>query len=75
MKYEDTVMKTAIGAVWDFEKFKLDQAEITWGRAIKEVVDWIYEKHFTFHTKDAWRVTVDKAEWQAKLKDWGIDGY
>ena len=29
MKYEETVMKTSLEAVWDFEKFKLDQAKVS----------------------------------------------
>ena len=44
MKYEETVMKTSLEAVWDFEKFKLDQAEVSFKAGVYEMIE-TYKSH------------------------------
>ena len=41
------------------------QAEITWDKAIREVVEWI--------TNHGGSLDGIRTEWQAKLKEWGIN--
>jgi len=59
-----------------FEMFGRDQciaqaqAEISFKAGIREVVEWIkghtlYKGDYTFH--------IDVDQWQAKLKEWGIE--
>ena len=46
------------------------QAEMTWGKAIKEVVDWVNEQ---IAEMDRTGYYPKREMWQAKLKEWGID--
>ena len=48
------------------------QAEITWGKAIKEVVDWV-ESQGTHENVVIYPIEIYGADWQAKLKEWGIN--
>ena len=54
------------------------QAEITWDKAIREVVEWMKAKmELTRCDPDTMAyfqdyVWVDYTEWQAKLKEWGL---
>ena len=57
------------------------QAEITWDKAIKEVVDWIHENGIGCishrdieegRTRGGVGLSFIEADWQAKLKEWGL---
>jgi hypothetical protein len=80
MKARDTVMNLGI---WDDKQLQGEvqraieaQAEISFRAGIKEVARWMGENFADFmpqHTKTAlmgkrWQ------RWQAKLREWGIDG-
>ena len=49
----------------------LAQAEISFKAGIREVVEWIqkFEKQNPAHYS---HIQVEKYEWQAKLKEWGL---
>ena len=52
------------------------QAEITWDIAfkagIKEVVDWVM-KYRSETTREFMGFTMSRVEWQANLKEWGLE--
>lgn len=54
------------------------QAEISFKAGIETVVDWLRE-HMTFmrweylDSKGIWDCPIDDKEWQAKLKEWGVE--
>ena len=49
------------------------QAEISFKAGIREVVEWI-EEDLNFDSFGGSRLDKLREEWQAKLKEWGIDG-
>lgn len=53
----------------DLYKLRLAQAEISLKAGRKEVVDWINSRHALSNER-----TELGQEWQAKLKEWGIEG-
>lgn len=72
MEAKDTILGVAQDAIWDFEKFKLDQAEVSFRAGIKEVVEWIKE-----HSNDDDEYNIGGKvfflnDWQAQLKEWGL---
>jgi len=71
MKSEDTILGTTQDAVWDFELFKQQQAEVSFTAGIKMVTDWINKEGSTVHKCDN-RILIDLDGWKDKLKEWGI---
>ena len=93
MKAIDTVMdyelklchsligKFSLSAIKDVvDEECLAQAEITWDKAIKEVVDFVEEHYLLKDDKPAstaphlvkFRYIQPSETWRAKLKDWGL---
>ena len=74
MKARDTVMVEAqlleLGK-WDRDSVLLAQAEITWAKAIKEVVEWIKHNLSDLEPTTTY-MHIDPIEWQAKLKEWEL---
>jgi len=51
------------------------QAEITWDKAIKEVVEWLHQdirREFPYGGEELVVFRANGEEWQAKLKEWGV---
>ena len=46
------------------------QAEITWDKAVREMVEWMI-KYRSESTGQFICFTLNKEQWQAKLKEWG----
>ena len=61
-------------AEWEISRLIADQAEITWDKAIREVVEWGEEwcTHTTADDAPQFKRECDKC-WQAKLKEWNIE--
>ena len=71
MKAIDTVMSLELQKIYECNQIAgLEwQAEISFKAGIKEVVDWIwFNPQLTKHQN--WQ---NYPEWQAKLKEWGIE--
>ena len=78
MNAKDTVMKELVydsGLIVKFSITDRDiaetQAEISFEAGIKEVVDWVSENAPYRPPVDG--RYLDEGDWQAKLKEWGID--
>ena len=78
MKAEDTVKKVDWGDYnthnchWKVDKMLAEQAEISFKIGVDEVVKWV-EHHVTERVSDGFYVGITRSEWQAQLKNWGVE--
>lgn len=65
---EDEKEKPHRSIILALKQVRDEQAEITWGKAIREVVEFMKEHDCGLDSCD-----MEYQVWQAKLKEWGIE--
>jgi len=60
------------GGLYLSYKVAEEQAEISFKAGIREVVEWV-EANLQYPTRGEGLVLERNMEWQAKLKEWGLD--
>ena len=83
MKAKDTVIETEAANLGDcphpqslIQAIRVEQAEVAFKAGIKEVVDsldWESTHYQTMEGSPIIQLQISKADWQAKLKSWGIE--
>lgn len=80
MKSKDTVLGTIKEAIWDFEFFKEQQAEVSFKAGIQEVIDFIgqpFEHNYFRHGVNGKEVhdinDCFACKFEDKLKEWGVE--
>ncbi len=66
MNAKDTVLGVAQDAVWDFEKLKLDQAEVSFKAGVRDVIRYLISPD------NGLRIELHGDKWGKQLKEWGI---